>query len=48
MNLYTLARYNRDAKAVVKAVRTGSPKPILKRIANKLIGRFLVSKLWVR
>lgn len=42
--LYKLARIGRD----VKAVSTGDPVKIAKRVANKAIGRFIVSKLWIR
>ncbi len=46
--IYGTGRKSRDAAAIQKAVVTGSPVPIVKRILNKLIGRHIVSKLWVR
>lgn len=46
--LYKLARLGRDAKAVERSIETGSPKPILKRIVNKAIGRYIVRRLWWR
>ena len=45
---YGSGRASRDVNAVCKAVQQGSPKPILKRIFNKLIGRKIVSKLWLK
>ena len=42
--LYKLARWGRDAKAVT----SGDPKKVAKRVANKAIGRWVVSKLWIR
>jgi hypothetical protein len=32
----------------IKAISSGKPEKILKRILNKLIGRFIVSKLWFK
>ena len=46
--LYKLARLSADARAVRRSVETGSPAPILRRLANKAIGRGLVSKLFLR
>lgn len=42
--MYKLARLGRDAKSV----STGNPKKMAKRVANKAIGRWIVSKLWIR
>lgn len=41
--LYWLARRARDVRAVQRG-----PKAIATRLANKAIGRFVVSKLWIR
>jgi hypothetical protein len=46
--LYRLARLGRDVKAVERCIETGSPKPLLKRIVNKAIGRVIVRRLWWR
>lgn len=46
--LYRLARISADANAVERAVEAGSPKPLLRRLVNKGIGRGIVSKLWWR
>lgn len=45
---YGGARYARDMRCIEKCIKTGSFKPLLKRIVNKLIGRTIVSKLWWR
>ena len=42
--LYKLARWGRDAKAVT----SGDPNKVANRVANKAIGRFIVSRLWIR
>jgi len=44
--LYRLARLSADARAVERSVETGSPAPIIRRAANKLWGRNVISKLW--
>lgn len=44
--LYRLARLSADASAVERSVGTGSAKPIIRRAANKLWGRNVISKLW--
>jgi hypothetical protein len=44
--LYRLARFSADARAVERAVDTGSPEPIVRRAANKIWGRNVISKLW--
>lgn len=46
--LYRAARLSADARAVKRSVQTGSPKPIARRLANKLIGRTIVSRLFLR
>lgn len=40
--LYRLARLLGDAQAI----KSGKPKRVAKRAANKLIGRKLVRRLW--
>lgn len=40
---YWLARRARDVRAIQKG-----PKAIAIRLANKAIGRFIVSKLWIK
>jgi hypothetical protein len=32
----------------IKAISSGKPEKILKRILNKLIGRFIVNKIWIK
>jgi len=44
--LYRLARLSADARAVERSVETGSPKPLVRRAANKLWGRNVISKMW--
>ena len=44
--LYRLARRSADFRAVGRSVETGSPQPLIRRAANKLWGRKVVSKLW--
>lgn len=46
--LYRLARFSADVDAGSRAVRTGSFWPIVRRLANKLWGRKIISKLWWR
>jgi hypothetical protein len=46
--LYRLARLSADARAVERSIETGTPTPIIRRAANKLWGRKLISKLWWR
>lgn len=46
--LYAAARLTRDAASIRQSATTGSIKPVVKRAANKLIGRFVVAKLWWR
>lgn len=45
---FKAARFGADLNAVNRAVRTGSPTPIFRRLVNKGIGRGLVSKLFLR
>lgn len=42
--LFRLARFSADVRAGKRAVETGSPMPIVRRIANKLVGRNVFSK----
>ncbi len=44
--LYRLARLSADMRAVERSVESGSPTPIIRRAANKLWGRNVISKLW--
>jgi hypothetical protein len=44
--LYRLARLSADARSVERSVSTGSLTPIIRRAANKLWGRNVISKLW--
>jgi len=44
--LYRLARLSADARAVERSVETGSPKPLVRRAANKLWGRNVISRMW--
>lgn len=37
--LYKAARLSRDANAVTRAFETTSPRPIVRRAANRMIGR---------
>jgi hypothetical protein len=46
--LFKLARLSADLRAGSQAVKTGSARPILRRLTNKLIGRSIVSKLFWR
>jgi hypothetical protein len=45
---YTVGRRLGDWNALSKALTTGSVTPIAKRVANKWIGRNIVSKMWFR
>ncbi len=44
--LYRLARLSADARSVERSIRSGSPAPLIRRAANKLWGRGVISKLW--
>ena len=44
--LYRLARLSADARSVERSVETGSPEPIIRRAANKLWGRKVISRMW--
>ena len=46
--LYRAARLSADARAGSQAVKQGSLWPIFRRLANKGIGRLLVSRLFIR
>lgn len=39
--LYSAARTSRDVRAVQRALETGSAKPIVRRVKNRLVGRAL-------
>ncbi len=39
--LYGAARLTRDARAVSRAVDTGSPAPLVRRAGRKLLGRLI-------
>jgi len=43
-DFYELARIMRD----IEVLSSGDPEKIMKRIVNKIIGRKIVSKIWVR
>lgn len=47
-HLYRAARMSADLRAARRSVETGSPKPLLRRLANKLIGRGVVSRMFLR
>lgn len=38
-SLYALAKLLGDVNAVKRAARTGSPKPIVRRVARRIAGR---------
>lgn len=44
---YKIARKLRDLKAVEKAVKTKSLKPLVKRAGNKMIGK-LMNRMWIK
>lgn len=44
--LYKLARFSADIRAWSQAAKTGSMTPIVRRLANKLIGRTIASKMF--
>lgn len=44
--LFKLARLAADFRSVARSVETGSPKPIIRRLTNKAIGRGIVSKMF--
>ena len=44
--LYRLARLSANAGAVERSVETESPTPIIRRAANKLWGRKVISRMW--
>jgi len=46
--LFRLARLSADVRSVKQSVKTGSPKPIVRRIVNKWLGRNIHSKGWWR
>jgi hypothetical protein len=50
--LYSAARAARDGEAVGRAIATGSPRPIMNRVANRMIGRYVLGwigrQLWMR
>lgn len=46
--LYGAARLLRWLQAISKSIKTGSPKPLLKRGVNVMIGRKIVSKIFVK
>lgn len=46
--LYKAARMSADARAVKRSIQTGSPKPIVRRVVNKAIGRNVVSRMFWR
>ena len=46
--LYRAARAARTGEAVGESIGEGSPAPLLRRIVNILIGRYVVSRLWWR
>lgn len=46
--LFKLARLSADMRAGSQAAKTGSIRPIVRRLTNKLIGRAIVSKLFWR
>lgn len=45
---YRFARATRDWNAVARAGATGSLWPIVRRIINRVIGRTIVRRLWLR
>lgn len=45
--LYRMARISADGRAIERSIETGSPAPLLRRLSNKLIGRFL-GRLFIR
>lgn len=46
--LYRAARLSADARAVKRSLETGSPRPLVKRAANKWIGRNVVRRIFLR
>lgn len=46
--LFRLARFSADLRALSRAFSTGSPAPIVRRLANKAVGRQLHSRLWFK
>jgi hypothetical protein len=46
--LFRAARLTADQRAFACSIATGSLAPLFRRLVNKAIGRFIVSKLWLR
>lgn len=44
--LFRLARLAADFRSVKRSAETGSPMPVVRRLANKAWGRSVISKLW--
>jgi len=48
LSAYQAARLARDIDAVVTSVKTRDPAPVMRRLANKAIGRTVVSNMYVK
>lgn len=44
--LFKAARFFADMRSVGRSIETGDPMPIVRRGANKVWGRKIISKMW--